>query len=152
MNLASGKSVLINTSDYLLWTLKRGKVREKFTEEWRNKPRRFLRPVKRAKIENFAAESTKDKTQYFHSKPSLDRLRDIFARLLVVAQRSLLDLPYFLLFPITVYIMALALPDGILIKTQKSKLLHKLEDLLKDQIDEVVGMNFALYIYMTENC
>ena len=149
MNLASGKSALLNTSEYLLRTLKRGKeAREKFTGKWRNEPQRFLRPVKRTKIENFAAESTKGKTQYFHLKPSFDGLRDVFARLLVVVtQRSTLDLPYFLSFPITVYPMALALPDGTPVKTQKSKLLHKLEDLQKDQIDEVVAVNFAYHIY-----
>ena len=42
--------------------------------------------------------------------------------------------------------MALALRDSTLVKTQKSKLLHKLEDLQKDQIDEVVGVNFAHHI------
>ena len=51
MNLASGKSALPNTSNYLLHTLERGKeARDKFTEEWRNEPRRFLRPVKRIKV------------------------------------------------------------------------------------------------------
>ena len=86
INLASGKSTLLNTSEYLLRTLKRGKeAQEKFTKEWRNELRRFLRPVKRTKIENFAAESTKSKTQYFHLKPSVDGLRDVFARLLIVA-------------------------------------------------------------------
>ena len=43
--------------------------------------------------------------------------------------------------------MALALPDGTPVKTQKSKLLHKTEDLQKDTIDEVVGVNFAHHIY-----
>ena len=145
MNLASGKSALLNTSNYLLRTLKRGKeTRENFTEEWRNEPRRFLRPVKRTKIENFAAESTKGKTQYFRLKSSVDGLRNVFARLLVdVAQRSTLDLPYFLSFPITSYPMAVALPEGTTVKTQKLKLLQKLEDLQKDQIDKVVGVNFA---------
>ena len=114
MNLASEKSALLKSSNYLLPTLKRGKkAREKFIEEWKNEPRRFLRPVKTTKIENFAAESTKGKTQYFYLKPSVDGLRDVFARLLVVvAQQSTLDLPYFLSFPITVYLMAHALPDG----------------------------------------
>ena len=39
--------------------------------------------------------------------------------------------------------MALALPDGTPVKTQKSKLLHKLRDLQKDTIDKALGVNFA---------
>ena len=146
MNLASGKSALLNARNYLLRTLKRGKeAQEKFIKEWRNEPRRFLRPVKKTKIKNFAEESTKG---ILHLKLSVDGLRDVFARLLVVVgQRSTLDLPYFLSFPITIYPIALALPEGTLVKTQKSKLLHKLEDLQKDQIDEVVGVNIAHHIY-----
>ena len=42
----------------------------------------------------------------------------MLARLIVVvAQRSTLNLPYFLSFPVTVYPMALALPDGTPVKT-----------------------------------
>ena len=59
----------------------------------------------------------------------------------------MLDISYFLSLPIIVYFMAFSLPDNTPVKTQKSKLLHKLEDLQKDQIDEVVGMNFAHHIY-----
>ena len=62
MNLASGKFALPNCSKYLLETLKRGKeARENFVEECKHDPNQFLRPTKRIKIENFAAESTKSK-------------------------------------------------------------------------------------------
>ena len=42
--------------------------------------------------------------------------------------------------------MALALPDGTPVKTQKSKLLHKLKD-SQDKIDKALGINFAHHVY-----
>ena len=149
MNLASGKSALANCSKYLLETLKRGKeARENFVEESKNDPNRFLRPIKRIKIENFAAESTKSKVYPSHSKDNSGGLRDVFARLLVVvAERSCLDLPYFLSFPITEFPMALALPDGTPVKTQKAKLLNKLEDLQRDVTDELDCINYTHHIF-----
>ena len=138
-NLASGKSALLNTSDYLLRTLKREKeALEKFTKEWRNEPRKFLRSVKRTKIENFCCRINERQDSVLSFKPSVNGVKEVFAKLLVfVAQRSTLDLPYFLSFPITMFPMALALLHGTPVKTQKSKLLDKLEDPKKKQIDEV---------------
>ena len=143
MNLASGKSALANSSKYLLETLKQGKeARENFVEESEKDPSRFLRPIKRIKIENYAAESTKSKVYPSHSKDNSGGLRDVFARfLVVVAEGSCLDLPYFLSFPITEFPMALALPDGTLLKIQKAKLLNKLEDLQRDVTDELDCIN-----------
>ena len=105
MNLASGKPALRNTSNYLLHSLEREKkARDRFTEEWRNEPRRFLRPVERIKIEKFAAVSKIRKTSNLRSKLNIEGFRDVFARLLVVvAQRSTLNPPCFLSFPVTVY-------------------------------------------------
>ena len=148
MNLASGKSALPNTSNYLLHTLERGKkARDRLTEEWRNEPRRFLWPVKRIKVENFAAESTIRKTPNLRLKLNSEGLRDVFARLLVVAQRSTLNLPYFLSFPVTMYPMALALPDGTAVKTQRAKLLHKIEDLQMGTVDDSNSLNFTHHIF-----
>ena len=149
MNLASRKSALPNTSNYLLHILERGKeARDRFTEKWRNEPGRFLRPVERIEVENFAAESTIRKTPNLRLKLNTEGLRDAFARLfVVVAQRSTLNLPYFLSFPVTVYPMALALPDGTPVKTQKAKLLHKLEDLQMGSVDDSNTLNFTHHIF-----
>ena len=103
VNLASGKSARSATSKYLLETLERGKgAREKFTEDWSKDFRKFLKPVKRIKVQNFAAESVKTKSHSLLSKQNNEGLRDVFIRLLVViAKQSTLDLPRLLSFPIT---------------------------------------------------
>ena len=51
-------------------------------------------------------------------------------------------------FPVAVNPMVLALPDGTPVKTQKSKLLHKLKDSQEDKIDKALGINFARHIYI----
>ena len=51
MNLAAEKSTFLNTSNYLLRTLKRGKeTHEKFTEEWKNELRIFFDQLKKRKL------------------------------------------------------------------------------------------------------
>ena len=75
-------------------------------------------------------------------------MEDEFARLLVVvAQPRTLNFLYFLSFPVAVNPMALALPDGTPVKTQKSKLFHKLKDSQEDKIDKALGINFAHHVY-----
>ena len=108
---------------------------------------RFLKPLKRIKVENCAAELTKCKIKHLQLKPNSEGIKDVFTRLLVfVAQRSILDLPHFLSLSITKLRMALALLYGTPVKTQKAKLLHKLED-LQDPNHNLDNINFTHHIF-----
>lgn len=60
VNIATGRATTSATESYLLNTLNRGKMaREQFQFEWDNDCDRFLKPVKRIRVENFAAENEK---------------------------------------------------------------------------------------------
>ncbi|KAK3890329.1 hypothetical protein Pcinc_005711 [Petrolisthes cinctipes] len=64
VNVATGYAASKTTENYLLKTLQRGSnAREKFKEEWKSNSGRFLQPVKRTKIQNFAAENVKRKVK-----------------------------------------------------------------------------------------
>lgn len=63
MNIATGRVVSHVTESYVLSTLPRGQqARAKFQEEWDEDPKRFLKPVKQIKIQNFAVENVKKET------------------------------------------------------------------------------------------
>ena len=66
INVATGQEATQATADYLLNTLERGKSqRQKFQDEWEGNSGRFLQPIKRCIINNFAAQNvTKKKKMY----------------------------------------------------------------------------------------
>ena len=58
VNVATGQAASKDTASYLLDTLKRGHDgREKFQEQWDNNCSRFLQPLKRIRVQNFAAQN-----------------------------------------------------------------------------------------------
>ena len=87
VNVATGNVVSKITEEYLLNTLKRGlEAREKFKEEWKNNSGRFLLPVKRTKVQNFAAENVKKKVKLPAMQKAItnaESLRDAFIHLVV---------------------------------------------------------------------
>lgn len=123
------------TEAYLLETMKRGKAsREKFQEEWDQDSTRFLKPVKRTKVNNFASEIEKKKKQKSPAAQtalmSAESMRDMFIRMIVVvAENTSFDLKRVLSHPITAYPLSLSHSDGAYLKTMKSSLLNKLESL-----------------------
>ena len=130
VNLASGKAASKDTESYLLNTLKEGeKLKVKFLHECNENPNRFLQPLKRRKIENFAAENNKQKVGFKKGKTE-DSIRDTFARMLVVAaEGNSLNMRLVMEYPLTEYPLSLAHSDGTIMKSPKSKLLNKLETL-----------------------
>ncbi|XP_041481075.1 uncharacterized protein LOC121428475 [Lytechinus variegatus] len=132
VNLATGQTASDTTTTYLLDTLKRGKgEREKFQEEWSKDSNRFLRSVRRIKVNNFANDNLKNKKNRGKSqnyRSTAESLRDMFVRMVVViAEKSSFDLRYVLTYPITTYPLSLSHCDGNRVKTSKATLLKKLE-------------------------
>ncbi len=141
VNLATGQTATKATETYLLSTLKRGTAEQnKFKDEWASDAGRFLKPVKRTKVLNFAAENVKKKGPSPASKTAktnTESLRDMFIRLMVIiAQKTTFNLKKVLEYPIIAYPLALAHSDGTYIKTPKAALLNKLEGLQTEPLTD----------------
>lgn len=134
VNDATGYAASKTTEDYLLKTLQRGSdAREKFSEEWENNSGRFLQPVKRTKVQNFAAENVRRKVKLPALQKAItnaESLRVAFIRLTVtIAEETALDLRNVLSFPVISYPLSVAHCDGSRVKTDKAALLKKLESM-----------------------
>ena len=141
VNLAPGQTASESTKSYLLNTLKREKEeRKKFQDEWSNDCRRFLRPMKRIKVQNFAADNVmrKVKTSKSQNINSIaESLRDMFVHMIIViAEKTSFDLRSVLMNPIATYLLSLAHCDGTCVKTSKAALLKKMESLQSTVLTE----------------
>lgn len=64
VNVATGQAASKATVLYLLNMLKRGQdERDKFQDEWDSNSHRFLQPVKRTRVQNFAVQNMKKKAK-----------------------------------------------------------------------------------------
>ncbi len=150
VNIATGHTASDTTERYLLDTLQRGKdERDKFLQEWESDNSRFLKPVKRTPIRNFAAQNAKKKAKLptlQKAKTTAESLRDMFVRIIiVVAEKTPLDLRNVLSHPIITFPLALAHCDGSYVKTQKSSLLEKLESMQTEIITDLPRIDAQIY-------
>ena len=131
LNIATGKAAAQETQEYLTGSLVAGrKLREKFQEECATDEERFMKPIQRRKVSNFTHENSKKKRPSAKRKPAAESLRDVFIRLLVIiSERTTFNLGHVMTFPITEYPLSITHSDGSGLKTDKSKLLRKLEAL-----------------------
>lgn len=79
VNIATGKVASQATESYLFHVLERGRdERHKFQEEWITNSSRFLEPVKRTRVQNFAAQNVKKNvTATQKAKFNAESLRDV---------------------------------------------------------------------------
>jgi len=144
LNIATGKGASPATEEYLLQSLSVGhEMQKNFRQECADDNTRLLKPIKRRKVRNFASENTKPKQ---HSKCNVivNSQRDRFIRMLVViAQKTNFDLKHVLSYPITDVPLSIAQPDGSLLKTEKSKLLKKLES-MQDGFESLPHIDVSL--------
>ena len=141
VNLTTGQAAAKNTESYLLNALQRGEEEMcKFEEEWTRNSSRFLQPVKRTAVHNFAHQNVNKKTKISatqSAKTNAESLRDMFVRMIVViAENTAFDLQKVLSHPITSYPLSLAHCDGSHVKTDKSALMKKLESIQRKLITE----------------
>ena len=152
INLGTGQAASSTTETYLLNTLQRGKeAREQFQGEWSNDSSRFLKTVKRIRVQNFAAENVKKRRKTPTSempKKTAESLRDMFIRMIIiVSQNTSFDLRNILSYPITKYPLSLAHCDGTSVKSDKSSLLKKLESLQNETVTELELPSTYVCIY-----
>ena len=89
---------------------------------------RFEKPIPRRKVKNFALEAVKSKIKIKDLKVmELQGTRDLFGRLLYISTLEKIDLEKVFQFPLTPVPLSLSHLDGSINKTDKAKLLHKLE-------------------------
>ena len=131
LNIATGRAASQETQEYLTGSLVSGhKLHVKFQEECAAEEERLMKPIQRRKVSNFAQENSKKRRPIAKGKPAAESLRDIFIRILVILSNSTtFNLRHVMTFPITEYPLCITHSDGSGLKTEKSKLLNKLEEL-----------------------
>ena len=122
--MASGKVAKEETKRFLLPVLGRGAdLRYKFAKECETDSVRFLKPVSRTKILNFAAENAKR-----HRPSSADQkskaaegVRDVFGKILAVAahSNSAINLQHILSFPSLIYCSLLLIVMELVTKPKR---------------------------------
>ena len=133
VNVASRKVAKEETKQLLLLFLGRGAdLRCKFATECEMDSARFLKPVSRTKIQNFAAENAKRHrpTSAAQKSKAAEGVRDVFGKTLAFAAHSnnAINLQHILSFPITEVPLSLAHSDGTCNKTEKSALTKALQN------------------------
>ena len=139
VNVSSGRAANEATKRYLLETLNRGnKLRMQFEKECEEDESRFLQPVAKTKVLNFAAENVKSSKGAVRKLKAAEGVRDVFGRILAVAAKKsdALDLQHILSFPITEVPLSLAHSDGTPLKTGKSVLTKIREGRQEDPLVE----------------
>jgi len=128
--LSTGKAASDSVKKELLHCTEiREKQCQKFRDECFATPARFEKPITRCKVKNFAADAVKMKVTVKDNKiKELQGTRDLFGRLLYLAAVQDLDLPLVFTYPLTPVPLSLAHVNGTLHKTDKSNLMHKLEE------------------------
>ena len=150
--LTTGVKVATEIRDDLLGCMDKGKSwHDDFLAGCFQDASRFEKPIPRRKVKNFASAALKSKVSMKDLKVvELQGTRDLFGRLLFLSTVEKVDLEKVFKYPLTPVPLSLAHIDGSLNKTDKAKLLHKLEGMVKsdvpDQIDvTVVDAMFFLH-------
>ena len=126
--LSSGKSVPAEVKEDLLNCIERGKSWcEEFEKGCQLDPLRFEKPIPRRKVQNFASVSTKTSVKNNKKVVELKVTRDLFGRLVYLSITNNLDIKKVFEFPLTSVPLSLAHVDGSLNKTDKSKLIQRIE-------------------------
>lgn len=134
--LTSGKKLPDQIKEDVLSFITQGEAwATEFKEACFEDPLRFEKPIKRRKVQNFASASVNTKVPAKQKVQEVQGTRDLFGRLLVIGTTEKIDLEKVLEFPLTPVPLSLAHTDGSINKTDKSRLMHKLEGL---QIDHAI--------------
>ena len=128
--LSTGRAESEQTASQLLHCMELGnKYAETFKAECFENPARFEKPIQRRKMQNFASGAIKTKlTVKDKTIKELQGTRDLFGRLLYLSAQKKIDLSIVFKFPLTPVPLSLGHVDGSLNKTNKSTLMHKLEE------------------------
>lgn len=125
-NLKSGQVASTEVQEDLMTAFQKGKQSlNGFVEKRINMGEKFYEPIKRLNLKTFASMKRRN--------PTLDRVaksgdRELFSRIIVIAQSRKFDLPDLFTHELTNIPLAIASTDGCIRKTDKSVLLKLLEE------------------------
>ncbi len=147
--LSSGAMVPDEMSHDILNAEKTGRAaRETFVTDRLERGQDFFQPIRRANLKSFADINTKPRVSCSQSKVLQYREQSSRAfQILVQSQKEGLqvNLEELMSYPLTCIPYSIGLPGHFLVKTDKSKLLHKVSDGIDDAI--VPPMEETLWIY-----
>ncbi|KAG7161672.1 hypothetical protein Hamer_G030971 [Homarus americanus] len=131
--LSTGKATSVDVKNDLLHCVEIGDKRcNTFIKECFEDPARFEKPISRSKLKNFSSDAIRVKLTVKDRKiKELQGTRDLFGRLLYLAASNNMDLALVFRYPHTPVPLTIAQVDGSVNKTDKSKLMHKLEERVK---------------------
>ena len=102
---------------------------QQFRDKCFDNPIRLEKPIKKCKVKNFAADAVKVKVTEKNRKiKELQGKCDIIVRLLYLAVIEELDIHVVFTYLLTPVALSLAHVNGTLHNTDKTKLMHKLEE------------------------
>ena len=126
--LTTGKNVPDDIKNDLLNCTDHGnKWCEEFTNGCFNDATWFERPIPQNKVNNFSSAAAKVTVKKDLKVIELKGTRDLFVRLLYLSSIQNVDLEKVFSFPLTPVPLSLAHVDGSINKTDKAKLMHKIE-------------------------
>jgi len=129
--LTTGRNVSDDIRDDLLQCVEKGtEWCSEFTSGCFSDPGRFVKPIRRSKVKNFASAAIKTTVKKYLKLIELQCTRDLFGRLLCIGTEHNLELDKVFAYPLTAVPLSLAHVDGSINKTDKAKLLHKIEDMI----------------------
>ena len=114
----------------LLQCLERGDMwRQEFTQQCLENPARFEKQIPRRKLKNFAKAAERSKVTAKDQKViELQGTRDLFGRLVYISTVEKIDMSKVFTYPLAPVPLSLAHVDRTINKTDKSKLMHKLDN------------------------
>ena len=132
-NIATGKSANEETTLFSLSIHQTGsKMRQKFTEECRKDPKRFVERINRRKLYTFKTECRRRKISNKDGKGvAAFMVRDIFGSVLRLFFENSINMAEVLQHPLTSVPLSLNHVDGNMLKSLKSPLMIHLESKVK---------------------
>lgn len=141
-NVVTGKEVPNDIRDDLLQCQKIGETwHQEFVVGCFDDDTRFDKPIRRRKVKNFTSAAPKSKVRGKDEKlVEFKNTRDLFGRLLYISTQNKVDMSKVLSYPLLELPMSLSHVDGSLTKTDKSKLMSKLESISESTPPETVDV------------
>lgn len=144
-NINTGKATSPEICESLLKIPENGQVRHQdFLNTCLADANRFEEKIIKAKLKTFSDDSSKNRKAQDKRVAELKGTRDLMGRLVILATKRDLDLPFIFEFPLTPVPLSMCNTDGTMAKTEKSALFKLLES--KVQGDAKPGLTRACII------